>query len=229
MSDDPVKKVGPLVDAAVQKFDDMRNAMENPVEEIAPANDGQFVSRQRTIAVNSLRSRANIPKRHRQTQIVPEPAWAEARLKLKHNLGEGTMVALVGYRGNGKTQLAVDVILDRIDAHLSPCLFTTAVGFFLELRGTYGRDSKLTERQVFSKYLDPDLLVIDEIGKRSESEWENNMLFELLNSRYNELKDTILIDNRSKQHFIATIGPSIADRMNETGGIIECDWESFRK
>jgi len=54
------------------------------------------------------------------------------------------------------------------------------------------------------------------------------MLFELLNRRYNDLKDTILIANKSKAEFQDYIGPSLASRMNETGGIVECNWPSFR-
>jgi DNA replication protein DnaC len=68
----------------------------------------------------------------------------------------------------------------------------------------------------------------DEIGKRGESVWEGNLLFELLNNRYADRTDTIVIANLNPQDLAESLGPSITSRLNETGGVIHCDWPSRR-
>lgn len=142
--------------------------------------------------------------------------------------GKGMTVALVGSRGTGKTQIGVELIRDTV-RDLKPALYTTAVGFFLALKATFGRDSGRTEQEVLERYVKPRLLVIDECEKRAESEWANQLFFELVNQRYAAMKDTILISNQTKAEFEKYIGDSIVSRMSETGGTIECNWESFRK
>ncbi len=99
----------------------------------------------------------------------------------------------------------------------------------MEIKSTYAKDSKESEEDVLLKFRKPDLLVLDEIGKRGETEWENRLLFELLNDRYNDVADTLLISNHKPEEFESSVGPALASRVNETGGIIDCNWESYRK
>lgn len=177
--------------------------------------------------IKIIRQNWNAPLRHVQAQPKLEGLWGDKLKVLYSMLKKGMFVALIGTRGNGKTQLAVE-LMKCATWKLQKSLFTSAVEFFVALKSTYNRESSLTTEDVMQKYTSPSLLVIDEIGKRGDTEWENTILFELLNNRYNAMRDTVLIDNRSKADFIATIGPSLASRMNECGGIIECNWPSFR-
>jgi DNA replication protein DnaC len=177
--------------------------------------------------VNQFRYDWGAPKRHVETATVKEGPWGEKYRSIAAMLGSGFMIALIGGRGSGKTQMAVQ-LMKHATAKLTSAKFITAVQFFMEIKETYKRDCDSAENDILEKFSRPSLLVIDEIGKRGGSDWENNLLFELLNRRYNDMKDTIMIDNRSKADFIETIGPSIASRMSENGGIIECNWQSFR-
>ena len=153
--------------------------------------------------------------------------WA-ARLQLIDGMmGTGFTLGLIGARGNGKTQMGVWLMKFCLRSGKS-ARYTTAAGFFMEIRACFKRDTEHTEEEIVKKYRLPNFLVIDEIGKRSDSDWENTMLFELLNKRYADQTDTLLIANLSPAEFGKTIGASISSRMSEAGGIIECDWESFR-
>jgi len=201
-----------------------------PPEEIerrekARAADESF---ERKIKIEELRSNWNAPIRHVETSPIPSGEWGEKLEKLSAMLGSGFAVALVGTRGNGKTQIGVE-LMKRFTDKLKSAKFTTAISFFMEIKSAYRKDAAKNESDVLKTFQRPRLLVIDEVGKRSDSEWENNLLFELINRRYNDKTDTLLLDNRPKSEFIQSIGPSLASRMNETGGIIECNWESFRK
>ena len=74
-----------------------------------------------------------------------------------------------------------------------------------------------------------ELLIIDEIHEVSEdSKHKDRILTDLLDTRYAAKRDTILISNQSAEEFARTTNPSILSRLNEHGGIISCDWQSFR-
>ena len=55
------------------------------------------------------------------------------------------------------------------------------------------------------------------------------MLYELLNHRYNDLTDTLLISNQDVRQAELSLGPAIVSRLRETGGIIQADWASYRE
>ncbi len=174
-----------------------------------------------------LRGDWNAPRRHVDFAPAVVGPWGEALRKLASRLGSGFLVALIGTRGNGKTQLAVE-LMKRVTDDLNFARFTTATRFFMAMKSTYRKDSTETEAGVLATFCKPSLLVVDEAARRAETTWENNLLFELLNSRYNEMKDTIMICNMGRAEFEQSLGASLVSRMNETGGIIECNWPSFR-
>jgi DNA replication protein DnaC len=180
-------------------------------------------------SISAIRSSWNAPKRHATRAEFGAGRWLEQLCSVKTMLGKGggLIIALVGGRGNGKTQMAVE-LMKWYTEDLKSATFTTAVEFFMAIKATYKAQSLTGEVEIMERFRKPKLLVIDEIGKRGQTEWENTLLFELLNSRYNDMLDSVLIDNRSKEEFIDMIGPSLASRMNEGGGIIECTWPSFR-
>lgn len=183
---------------------------------------------QHDMKVTDLRSNWGAWKIHVTKRPERTGKWAEKLTMLEEELGKGFLVALVGTGGTGKTQLGVE-LMKLVTEREKPALFTTAVSFFNCLKATYSKSSDETELDVLNRFRKPKLLVIDEFGKRAENEWQATQMFELLNNRYGDMNDTLLIDNRTPDEFIASIGPSLADRMQETGGIIEANWESWRK
>jgi DNA replication protein DnaC len=138
------------------------------------------------------------------------------------------LIALVGGRGPGKTQMAVELMRD-VTAQKKSAFYTTATEFFVRVKSSYRDDGQKAEGEILKTLRKYRLLVIDEIGKRAETQWENNLLFELINGRYNDMTDTVVIDNNEPEKFAESVGPSIASRINETGGIVHCVWPSFRQ
>jgi len=55
------------------------------------------------------------------------------------------------------------------------------------------------------------------------------MLTALIDYRYSQMRDTVIISNLKREAFTASMGASVVSRMIEAGGIIECNWPSFRK
>jgi DNA replication protein DnaC len=182
---------------------------------------------QANTARKKLRENWNAPDRHFKKIPRFEGEWGDAWTLVKSKLGKGVIIALVGNRGNGKTQLGVEA-MRHVTHELKPALYETATGFFLRIKETYVRDKGISERDVIRELRRPALLILDEIGKRSDTEWENRLLFHVIDCRYMDEKDTIVITNQTKTDFLKSIGPSLASRMSEDGGIVECDWPEFR-
>ena len=111
---------------------------------------------------------------------------------------------------------------------LRSSLFCTATEFFMDVKSAYRDQTKNTEADIIKHFGRPSLLVIDELGKRGDTEWENRMLYELINRRYMDMKDTLLVSNLAVEIIGEALGDSLNSRMRETGGILDCNWASFR-
>lgn len=77
--------------------------------------------------------------------------------------------------------------------------------------------------------LNRSLLIQDEEHDRRGSDCENQMFTYLIDQRYQSAdRQTIFIANQTAKEFEANTGNSIAYRLQECGGIVECKWQSFR-
>lgn len=219
-------------DALEQALDRLQNLKPLTTEGIDNRQNDRF---------RELVSKAGIPARHHKAwrdhggKFEQQPQWLEKSNKLTSMLDTGFIVGIIGHNGRGKTQMAVNAIITTCRA-ARHAKFCTAWDFFMDLKATFRPTSKITEEAVIETYLKPSLLVIDEIHERSDSDWENLSLFHTINKRYEELKDTVLIgvfhnkDNPqwAVDDFKKYVGNSIASRLRETGGVINCIWPSFR-
>lgn len=175
---------------------------------------------------------ANLPERHEEQERVFGPLkgekWHAVFTKIKNAIGKrGAIIALVGERGPGKTQLAVEACRHMI-FDLDKCaMYYKTMRFFSKIRGMFNENKN--EDEVLKVFMYPQLFILDELSARSETQWENNTLDIFIDERYDKKKDTILIANLAPEKFSEYVGSSITSRIRQTGGIIHCDWESFRK
>ena len=180
--------------------------------------------------VAELRDLAKMPKRHNKPIARAETEWQTKFDSLTAMIGKGFLIALAGTQGTGKTMMGCAVIR-AATAQNKSCLFTTAMDFFIALKSTSDEQAKMNEAAAISIFTKPALLVIDEMDERSESQWENRMIFHAINKRYQDEKDTLLISRKHSTEFLDSMGASgesIKSRLKETGAIIDCEWPSFR-
>ncbi len=179
-------------------------------------------------AVQELRTRAGIPPRHQFEIPDGSSLWHEKRATLVAMLGNGFLAAMSGKQGTGKTQMGSALIYTATTKRLT-CRYALAMDFFIALKGTFEDGSKLNESQIIASFVKPKLLVLDECDERSESAWENRLLFHMINQRYNNLVDTLLISRQGETEFLQSLRPSLQSRIQETGGSLVCEWASFRE
>ena len=189
--------------------------------------------------------RSGFPQKHKDHAksvhqgADPQCPWQATYKYIRGKLGDqGSLFILAGKRGTGKTQMAA--CLGRLFAlNLVPVRYYRAADIYTLIRATFdGEGSELDVLKQMTGELGswanpkssdaPRLLVIDELHDRGGSDWEGRVLNQIVDARYGANLDTILITNDRKEELVTKIGPSIISRADETGGIIECRWDSFR-
>jgi DNA replication protein DnaC len=75
--------------------------------------------------------------------------------------------------------------------------FTTLLDFFSEIKETYKKDSPITEEEVFQKYANVDVLILDDIALEKSTEWSYATFYRLINYRHDEMKQTLYTSNKS--------------------------------
>ena len=132
-------------------------------------------------------------------------------------------LVLIGTAGTGKTHLACGVVREYGGK------FANAPDIVEEIRRAKSFSADQTEKQIIDHYSHVKLLVVDEIGRGFAATDEKYMLYQIINARYNTRKPTVLISNFTKSDFLKYIGVAAADRLVESGDIVEMNGESFRK
>lgn len=139
----------------------------------------------------------------------------------------GTYV-ITGDRGRGKTVIACWLAHQRRRESRHPGTYLRSHDLFTTIRRTMHPQSKEDEWTALERYRTTGFLVIDEFQERSESEWENRTLVNILDHRHAKILPTVLIANLTSEAFVKSVGPSMADRIAQTGGIVECTWGNLR-
>jgi Cdc6-like AAA superfamily ATPase len=141
------------------------------------------------------------------------------------------IMLLCGTRGSGKTLMATQWAKRRItEQGKAPGVYTKCADLIGKIKSAWhdGNKHADTEQDILRKFQTTKYLVIDEFHERGASDWEARTLVTLLDHRYDNMLATIIIANLSVDQVHQQVNQSIVDRANETGGMIFCDWPSYR-
>lgn len=172
------------------------------------------------------------PERHRlNLEKMYGPGLDKARSLLSRIIAKDSLLTLIGDHGPGKTQIATWWAAKRLEAGTGCGLYTKTADLIGEIKATWsdGGKSVGTENDVLKKYRTARYLVLDEFHERGASDWEARTINNILDHRYDAMLVTVIIANMSPEDFQTQISPSIRSRAEETGGLIVCDWPSYRK
>jgi DNA replication protein DnaC len=101
---------------------------------------------------------------------------------------------ITGPVGVGKTHLAVAILAELIDARGMTGVFCDFTDLLDRIQASYGRSDESSD-DILDPYRAAELLVLDELGARRPTDWARDMLYGLLNTRYNRKRVTIVTTN----------------------------------
>lgn len=106
---------------------------------------------------------------------------------------EGWLI-LKGSYGCGKTHLAAAIANYQLE-HSRQVLFVNTPDLLDHLRGTYSPSSPVTYDEQFEHVRNTPLLILDDLGAQSATEWAQEKLYQIFNYRYNARLPTVITTN----------------------------------
>ncbi len=146
--------------------------------------------------------------------------------ELEERSGAGLM--LLGPVGTGKTRTMCTVGQAAIERGMST-LYATAGEAVRLIRSSWRKDSTRSEPDAWARLIDPDLLLLDEIGLGYASDGERMILGELIDARYRNAQRTLLATNCTASELTDYIGERAFDRLAQTCQALVFDGPSHRR
>jgi DNA replication protein DnaC len=147
------------------------------------------------------------------------------------NFSVGRSAMLLGTVGTGKTHLSAAMLQAVIREYAHDGLrglYATAGSIIRDVKATFGNRGR-TEADVYADLIRPDLLVIDEVGVQHGTDFERQVLFEVINGRYEKIKPTIVVSNLGVTELRQCLGDRAVDRLRDKSGIVVVfRWASAR-
>jgi len=187
---------------------------------------------------------ANIPRRYQHCTIANFTAYNES---LERAAAQARRVAaafpavtqglfLEGQPGVGKTHLAVAVLKQVVETAGARGLFYDTRDLLRVIRSTYDPSIRTTELDILRPVMSADLLVLDDLGAEKTSEWVDETMNLIVNTRYNERRLTILTsnypdipDDTDPNSLLFRIGGRMRSRLHEMCEFVVMDGADYRE
>ena len=164
------------------------------------------------------RKRAGIPKRFLGATVQHQDL-IDYLESFEGSAGRGLYI--YGSVGRGKSYSAAALANAFVDAGYRT-VFTTASAMLERVKASFSGNGETDS--VISRYAACDVLVLDDLGKEDAKEWSSNMMFLVINARYENMRPTLFTSNYSPQALSKRLGrkgetetaEAIASRLSET-------------
>lgn len=196
-------------------------------------------ARQSQAKFEETMERAGIPRRFRDRTfdnfecVTPEMEAVrdQARdfvVNFKVHEARGTTAVFSGGPGAGKNHLAMAVAMGLM-AKSKTVMALTVREAVMRMRASYRDGDAPSELEVLKVLTRVDLLILDEVGVQSGTDFEHDQIFTLIDMRYREGKPMLFLTNLSKKEFAAAIGARAFDRLQEAWLWVPFPWGSWRR
>ena len=112
---------------------------------------------------------------------------------------DGKGLLLTGDIGVGKTHVAVGLLKELIVKRGVSGLFYDYRELLKEVQNSYNREVAATELGILRPVFEAEVLVLDELGAAKPTDWVWDTVAQILNSRYNERRTTIITTNYANE------------------------------
>ena len=142
----------------------------------------------------------------------------------------------LGKPGLGKTHLSVAILKEVIKRTNARALFYDVRELLKDIRNTYNPVVRATEMQVIRPVMEAELLVLDDLGAEKTSEWVEETLNLVVNTRYNERRATIFTSNHpvlddltDPDNLVVRVGYRMWSRFHEMCEFVELKSLDYRE
>ena len=171
-----------------------------------------------------LRHIANLEK-------MTGPGLEKAQQMAKTVISGDCLLIVCGDRGPGKTQMATKWAQMAAEESNKASRYHKTHDLLSLIRQQYSDDykAKAEAKELLERSKKVSILVLDEWSELAGTDWEQRTLTNIIDHRYDNLLTTIIITNHKPSQAAAAVGRSIWSRAEETGGVLICDWASYRQ
>lgn len=144
-------------------------------------------------------------------------------------------LCLVGPPGIGKTHIAAAVLRKVVVEKAVRGLFCDVRELLKTIRSTYNPVVRTAEMDVLRPVMEAELLVLDDLGAEKPSEWVEETMNLIVNTRYNERLPTLFTtnyldtnDDADLDSLKARVGFRLHSRLHEMCEFLEYDGGDYR-
>jgi DNA replication protein DnaC len=157
---------------------------------------------------------------------------------------EGLGLLFSGDNGVGKTHLAVGVLRELVETKGARGQFWDFHELIREIKSSYDPETKTTELMVLEPVVEADVLLLDDLGAWKMTDWMNDTLFYILNSRYMAKRPTLITTNyqdvtreqalaadplRRREFLVERIGQRLRSRLMEMCLVVRLEGSDHRQ
>ena len=141
----------------------------------------------------------------------------------------GRGLLLMGGPGVGKTHLAVAALIEIINSGKpGRMMFSNFQDLIQEVQMSFDSQEVPRKSELLAPLIGADLLVLDELGSQKPTTFIHDILYYVINTRYNEKLTTIFTTNYSdtppeakEENLSQRIGPRLRSRLYEMAEIVD--------
>jgi DNA replication protein DnaC len=136
-----------------------------------------------------------------------------------------------GPPGTGKTLVSCIMLNELILHQGRPGRFLNLSRMYQKLRDTFSEESRNYGQTwpIFEEYCNVPFLVIDDFGIQRGTEWEMEMLYDLVDARYSAERFTVVTTNQGLDQVKELSQGRIYSRLAEMCWMVEMQGEDFRQ
>lgn len=221
------------LETVLERYPDSREAILRGMEDLAGAEIAS--QRERSVAYRIEQARFEQIQTVETFDFNDSPSVRAIRKRYLQLLeadfiAQSLCVLFVGDTGMGKTHLARALGYRSCQKGVR-VLFTTLSRMTLDL---VAAESSGNLRKTLDRYVQPTLLIVDEMGYVGLREVESNLVFQILSGRHDKRKSTVVTTNRifgewNQIFHNDPIAHAILDRLTERSEVFHLKGKGYRE